>query len=359
MSAGVPTSLGMEQLESRWMLAGDVTVRVVSGHVFVAGDDAANEILITAGPTTNSLNIQGLGTTTVTKDGVVAPGAGLVIENVRGTVYLSLGGGDDALEVTGASFSRSLSIEAGAGNDTVQIGPAANATLQEKEDEKVAVIGVLSVNGGLGNDTVRIAETSVVGLLNVATGAGNDVVELGAPADDATPSVRASSALTLSLGEGADSAHLDDVASASTSIAGDAGADVMSLNGVRASGLAVVGGLDDAVDVATITGSTATVASITLGGGADQAAVADSVFTSLEAEMGNGNDRVILTTTTSQRTLLTGGNGGADEFVDAGANSLGQTTVTGFEVPAVVSAGIKPRLGRQPSNGLTPVRRLI
>ena len=64
-----------------------------------------------------------------------------------------------------------------------------------------------------------------------------------------------------------------------------------------------------------------------------------------EVAMGGGDDGLSLSNVKSKQALLAGGEGAADQLTDAGNNTLGRLTITGFEIPEGVNVGRPPRLG--------------
>lgn len=372
MSGNLRKSLAYEQLEAKQMLAGDVTVSVVGGNLLVKGDDAGNHIAISSGEAANSFVIRGLEGTVVLMDGEAAPETGLVVENVRGVVNVRTGGGDDVVEVSDATFRLALSIETGDGDDIVLVGATSGAdpeaAAESTDGANVSVRGALNVFTGIGNDTVRMADVRVGGFLNIATLAGDDTVVLGeadspgaaalAASTLATASVRAGFAIDVALGDGTDNAQLNNVgAGGAVAVGGGGGADTIGINGARAASLLVSGGVGDAADVVNVVGAKAIVAVIGTGGGADQATITDSTFTALEALMGAGDDRLSLSGVTARQAWLAGGEGTADELADAGNNTLGRRTITGFEIPEGVNVGRPGRLGELLAKVLSRLRR--
>lgn len=305
--------LSFESLEPKQLLAGDVTVSMVGGNLSVRGDDAANQIAITAGTAANSLVIQGLEGTTVTMAGSTtpAPATGLEVSGVRGIVTVNMQGGDDSVSISDVQLRRGLTVATGA-----------------------------------GNDDVTLEHVSVGGLLNVATGAGDDTVQIGPAtpaASDAAPSVKAGLAIDLLLGDGADHAVVNNASAPGAIIVGGGdGADQIAMHGVRSTALLARGGDDDAADTIDVSGAKAVAAVIGAGGGDDHVKVADAALTSLNVVLGAGNDQLSLRGVTSHVTVLAGGEGSSDEFVDGGENALGRRVVTGFEIPTDINTPAHP-----------------
>jgi hypothetical protein len=351
MSGTMRTKLGFETLERKQMLAGDVLVSLVEGRLMVEGDDAANQIVITSGDEAGTLVIQGVdGTNVKFADAEPidppTPATGLVIEDVRGHVHVDLGAGDDSVTVHDAQFRRGLTIDTGAGADTVRIGLADDAVGTD-EGANVTVRGSLFVRTGSENDTVGVGSAKVGGVLGIATGGGDDAVNLGAEeaatqaadvgaGDPAT--LQAKWGVDVLLGEGTDSATLRDVSTrAQIVVGGGEGADTIGIHDVTTGFLAVRGGSGVAVDQAMLSSVKARHAAIELGDGADQASIIDSAFSSLSVALGGGNDTLSIEAVKAARALSAGGEGDGDTINDAGDNTIMHKAVAGFEIPPDVN----------------------
>jgi hypothetical protein len=359
MSGILRNKLGFESLERKQMLAGDVLVSVVNGNLLIKGDAEANSIVITAGEAAGTLVVQGLDGTNVQfadadPTDPPAPETGLVVEGVSGHVRVGLGEGDDTVAIHDVQLHRSLTINAGAGNDEVRIGAAEDIEGEAPEDAaaNVRVGGPVTIRTGEGNDTV-IVGNAAVGLLSVLTDGGDDTVTLGlegggSDGDEDTATLRARLGINVALGDGADTVTLQDVATrGGIAIGGGNGGDTVDLADVRAMILAVRGGGDDSADSVNVESLEIGHAGFELGGGGDNLSIVDSAFRSLAVGMGAGDDTLSISTVTARRALLAGGEGTADELSDAGDNTIQQLAIAGFEVPADVNTDpVFPRIGR-------------
>ncbi|HYO26437.1 MAG TPA: hypothetical protein VEQ85_15960, partial [Lacipirellulaceae bacterium] len=216
-------SLRFEPLEPKHLMAGNVTVTLTGVNLLVSGDDAANQIAITAGDAPDTLVVRGLQGTTVTLAGSTtpAPVTGLVVPNVRGHVRVETGGGNDEVSVTDLELRRRLSLQTGDGNDQVAL-------------QDVSVGGLLSIAAGAGNDTVRL---------------GPQNAPAGPLQSYADASVKSALAIDVLLGDGEDTATLASTAArGAVVVAGGMGADAFGFDSVRASVLAAIGGEGDGAD---------------------------------------------------------------------------------------------------------------
>ena len=130
--------LGLEQLERREVLAGNVAAAIRGGDLFVTGDNLGNDITITR---------SGASGITITGNGTTVNGqAAVTLANFRRNMIVDLNGGDDAV------------------------------TFKSTSDNLFSILGNLHVTADGGNDKVNFADTTIGGLLFVNTGSGNDQV---------------------------------------------------------------------------------------------------------------------------------------------------------------------------------------
>jgi hypothetical protein len=113
--------LQFEHLESRHLMAGNVTVELIDGTLYVDGDDAANGIAVVGTETPGEVRISG-----------TPAFAGDVTELnqqdepltfvVTKDIVIRMGAGNDGVEMNNVGVPRSLSIDTGDGLDRVAIG---------------------------------------------------------------------------------------------------------------------------------------------------------------------------------------------------------------------------------------------
>lgn len=195
----------LESLESRQLLAGNVVIDLSDGNLVITGDALANRIAIRQ---------TGLGQFTVTGlDGEQfrTPGGQfqkkpVIVANVRGGLLVSLGGGDDSVNIEGDSPDRPigafLTVLTGPGKDQVQIRNAQTGGPQYPPQIKIPVElnrqrsaigeaaywnavtpGSLTIDTGAGdrvldNDTVTIKGATIQGPTMIDTGNGDDRFQL-------------------------------------------------------------------------------------------------------------------------------------------------------------------------------------
>jgi hypothetical protein len=110
---------GFEPLESRAMLAGDVTVRVDGSDLVVTGDDNPNTVLIEGTGIAGQYVIQG-DDTNVFYNGQLQ-GAAFIVTGATGNIIVDLNDGDDSLGINNVNVDR-LIIDTDDGADIIGIG---------------------------------------------------------------------------------------------------------------------------------------------------------------------------------------------------------------------------------------------
>ena len=140
--------LGVERLQARVLLAGDVTAAVTNGFLVIRGDDGDR--------------VQVTGATGTTINGLTQP----AVLRVRKGYDIATGGGDDKLTVIGLNaFGRyEIRMDLGIGNDTLV---ASNLLAQR-----------IHAGGGDGNDSITLRNSRSRRGSGVGGGAGDDTLVL-------------------------------------------------------------------------------------------------------------------------------------------------------------------------------------
>lgn len=175
--------LGIEALEIRDLMAGNVTVKVTNGNFLLTGDAAANALAVTQ-PTTGHLLVQGVGGTKVN-------GKASVDVAFTGNATFNLAGGADRLTIgpdVGLVRFKSLAINAGAGADQVAIrnvigqdlkanlGAESEAAADTLDVRQSVFRGAVTILTGGGNDAVNFSGFRSQGSLAMSSGSGNDTL---------------------------------------------------------------------------------------------------------------------------------------------------------------------------------------
>jgi hypothetical protein len=132
-----------ERLETRQLMAGNVTAAVVGGNLTITGDNTANVVTMQEVGDTGQWKIT-LGERTWADNHVKS----FVTDPVTGGITVDLGGGGDTLIVKNGSVAHNLTVMMGDGDDTT--------TLQNLD------IGTfLHYEGGSGNDHLTVGNVHV------------------------------------------------------------------------------------------------------------------------------------------------------------------------------------------------------
>lgn len=373
--------LHVESLETRRLLAGNVTARVLGGSLVVRGDALDNQVLIRQ-LAPDRFRVEGLGGTTVGGQ------AFLDLRSVRNNIDVDLGSGNDALgvgnDVAGLAdlaaqcgialgaptavattpfvSTKLLLVRTGAGNDAVGV-IAASHFLDVNSGHGNDCVGVsnstqrdgalISTEGGLDNvlfqdssgkeltvltgadDDAVSVQNSDLRTLVVNTAGGNDFLDLTAN--------KLTGDLIVNSGDGDDSVFVDNHGIRSPQIGGNlvvdtgAGNDSVFLEGIGPGANLTVGQRitvltgsgDDQVFASDLSARGAT---IDTGAGNDSveitnATVSDDFF----AQLGAGDDTLTITGSKARVATLFGGIG-RDTLVGGGGNVFGRLSRFQFEV---------------------------
>jgi hypothetical protein len=148
--------LAFERLETRALLAGEVTAQLMGGDLLVRGDHLDNRITIDRTPA-GEIRVAGDDFTLV--NGESAPA---VFRNVV-NIDIRTAGGADHVSLQGIRAGAALRIDTGAGDDTVLV-------LQSQ------VRGSFSLLTGSGHDLINLVASDPGKRSQIHSGAGDDVV---------------------------------------------------------------------------------------------------------------------------------------------------------------------------------------
>ena len=183
--------LGMESLESRTLLAGDVAVAIVDGDVFVRGDEAANH-LVMATDDAGALVIDGraLAGSPTTINGQPGP---FVVNNFENSIQIRMLAGNDVVQIPQGNFAEHVFVGTGRGADRVVLGPDPNGPSAGSPgvgvDGRLTLVlgpgrdfvranavsaGSMTALGGVGADDLGLNNVQTSGRLRIGTGQGND-----------------------------------------------------------------------------------------------------------------------------------------------------------------------------------------
>ena len=185
--------LSYMNLESRKMLAGDVTV-VEDGQLYIRGDELSNQIRIAADESGQVL-ITGLNSTTIngSSDPFVVTGTAN-LNGARGRnasfdggLRILTHGGDDRIDIRDIELDDSSVIMTGEGDDFVRfIRSTSHEDLFAETDTgddtlvffQARVYGIFDVNSDIGDDSIRLHNSRTAGNTGFHSGTEDDHVIL-------------------------------------------------------------------------------------------------------------------------------------------------------------------------------------
>ena len=175
--------MGLETLEDKRLLAGDVSVNVIEGSLVIRGDAENNGVAVTSGDSPGEFVVAGLpvGDIDTSINGVFDR---VVVSGIFRADRMGLGEG---LNVLRANVGGDVSVATGEGNDHVNIGGPrsdmghANTLIRGRlsvdlgEDATACVSaapafgGGVDANAGPGNDDVAVVGSELRGTSNIRT----------------------------------------------------------------------------------------------------------------------------------------------------------------------------------------------
>ena len=147
-------------------------------------------------------------------------------------VGIDMGGGNNTINFVGKNSAASLNLETGDGADTINIGGETSfgGTFTGSTDSNTYSQSV-RISIGSGDDAINIDKGAVLKAATINTGDGNDNVKLNGELQD-TPDYWHSTS-SIDLGSGDDTLHIgkDAIMGSGTTIQGGAGTDTLDIAG--------------------------------------------------------------------------------------------------------------------------------
>jgi len=191
-------TFGAERLESRDLMAGDVSVVKSGRTLIITGTNAANDVVVVGDAVPGTFHVFGIdadasGDNTSLNGGLHDFALGSL--DFTGIRYLSVNmkGGNDFFMLTGVPVSaaanrlRDVTVDLGAGDDVAEFGffqelpGVVDAGVQadiEAVAGNVASYGGVTVLGGSGTDSVYVAGSFVAKNFTAVMGSGDDAVAI-------------------------------------------------------------------------------------------------------------------------------------------------------------------------------------
>ena len=345
-----PCFVEAQQLESKQLLTGVVTLAITGANISAVGDSNPNEVEIELD--TASFVVSGRsGTVLKDANGVVIPNWTSFPFPANANISVDLKGGDDelVLYVDSAVTTNNVNIKTGSGNDEVFLDAF----------DTLTVNGSIKVDSGAGQDDVLVyasgGRIDVKGSVSVDTGADDDnvgFVDRVKTPDDITAAafiaiandtaatgnqtINVAKNLNISTGNGNDSVGLLGVeVKGNLKIhSGFGHGDNVGVSNVR------VGGNMD-----LIYGDTNAISNVTVGGKLEaDSGTGDDTFAlykvkagKIDINLGSGRDQIALSDVTSVSKGKIRGGSGKDQIVAVGVAGVKVTMFQGNAVdPAIV-----------------------
>jgi hypothetical protein len=328
--------LGVELLEKRELMAGDVSAYVTGQMLIIWGDAADNGVTLTSDSATQKYQISGrdAGGSPTTINGLDTTQPANVVEfsGVK-QVFVGLNGGNDDFEVgstvaVDTVIQKWMTIEMGDGDDQVTLGVAGNDAGGGAPIARSLQVGTsLNVDLGAGNDHLSLANADIGLSLNVLAGDGDDNVDFDTeftPTGSTTPTlfpVQVHGNTLISLGGGLDELTVKNASfQRSLVILDGAGAAQISIANVNASKKIDIFTGNDADEI-NLQVVRAKQLNMTTNGGIDHVVLNNITLTTLNVKLGSARDHLRVDhTRTSLAAHLDGG--GQNSTLAGSANAL-------------------------------------
>jgi hypothetical protein len=225
---------GLQQLESRQLMAGDVAVAMISGDLIITGDDLDNRVDITT--VNGQFRVSGTnwnGATTINGNSAAFLVNVASVDDIRVDTKL----GNDRLFLNGVHLTATthgeMDIKTSGGNDLVGVynSSARDVKLDVGDGNDIAVSSYSNFHNdffaqlGSGDDTLSLMELNIGDDLDIRGGSGKDSV--------AVQYVDCVDDLSARLGDGNDILYINGGRFDDTSIYGDLGDDRVTVNATQ------------------------------------------------------------------------------------------------------------------------------
>lgn len=208
--------LSVERLESRCLMAGNVTVALREGDLFINGDTLSNSVSIESAGA-NTVQVRGVDNPAGSPTRINgSPNGARFFPGFFGDIIVRMRDGDDRVHVTNLVAPGNVFVDLGNGNDLLVAGR--DVLLRAPPSSfgptgPLYVQGSLRAYGGSGNDAIDQADAHVRGFGFVDLGIGNDgfrtdPVQDGDSYEEMTGTVEYFGNLTVQTGAGSDTADI-------------------------------------------------------------------------------------------------------------------------------------------------------
>ncbi len=167
---GIDSTVGVETLEPRLLMSGNVTATVADGDVLVRGGRADNAVVVDQdGLADGQIRLVGVDGTTINGQ------AEVILDDVVGALAFDLRGGDDAVTLDGVTLPGDLTVLGGRGDNAVVL-------------TDVDIAGDVTVRNRRGADTFELTGASRIGDdLTIDNRSGGATTTITGVSDDGDP----------------------------------------------------------------------------------------------------------------------------------------------------------------------------
>jgi hypothetical protein len=167
-----------ESLEHRLTMAGNVVAgRDGSGNLTITGDANSNAIEIEAGSQPGEYIISGKVDATTNTQTLINGLSQVRLTNISGKVIATLGGGNDQFSIKGGTNNAGLLIDGGTGNDIIRVGLFQSVSSRTSAT-RTTLNGTVDINSGDGDDQIFVGRVSGGANYTLNAGVGDDKVEV-------------------------------------------------------------------------------------------------------------------------------------------------------------------------------------
>lgn len=213
-------NLGLESLENRCLLAGNVSASVSGDVLNITGDNLGNTISVESAGA-GKVQVRGFATSVNGNPNAVQ------VFNVSGGINIRMNAGPDVVRVTNMVIGGDLNVDLGQGNNELLLGQSAagdNVRFGGTPSGPLYVQDDLSVVGNTAADRVFQSNLHVTDVGAVSLGDGNDTVQIERPAGS-TANVEYGGLFQVLLGAGTDSLSINGLVVDDNMVATDGAGD--------------------------------------------------------------------------------------------------------------------------------------
>jgi hypothetical protein len=313
-----PTSraLGVENLENRRLLAGNVTAARSGADLYVTGDSLSNTISIESDGN-GGVRVIGFNDASGQPTQVNgSPNGSFRSPSFSGSVFVNMNDGNDRVRLTRLQL-QTAHVNLGAGNDELVAGLQSSTETRfgTSIPVRLTVYQNFNIYGGTGADSVRLQSVYVAGSSVIDTGDQNDTVTLlpgvdGATLADTAQRIDVGGTLSIVPGNGSDTVSTKAVITGGNFIVDDAtGPLTANLVSFRSYGSTYVFGTPENDQINISDGRAEALMQVISEGGDDILNIVNTYAGNLNINSGLGSDTLSLNNVRGPRADIQLGDG--------------------------------------------------